>query len=361
VLGGKKGRGVIINLIFVLILGSCRNSSLPWRSGNLVAQMYTQYKQEILLVYNDLNNEMMIDHQHGYERAYYDNYRHQIIFTTQWTLDYMLGDKYLNTTTEELGGYVYQVLFNDKYQIGIEMLDIDRSDLGQGDFDGARIRIKDLNRDKDLIVSGFPSNVMLAGDYVYCNNYDKNDNRFLDIINIEMMQHVRINTTANDLTFFYQMGDKVFAQSIEEKKTFLITEKELIEQVNPVYNIYHIIDEGIGTVMLKDIAPINSGQHWYVNPLKQYGVIYEAEILKFRENDGKRVFIDFERNDIIGLRDVTNFGNDNVAIFLATKDDEGEVHAIINVYDMEGKKVSEQDITELRGDKGRFTYLDYVE
>jgi hypothetical protein len=326
--------------------------------------MYTQYKQEILLAYNDFQDEMVVDNQHGYARGYFDNYRKQMIFTTQWTLDYMIGERQLTTETDEIKGYVYKVLFNEAYLVGVEMLALDLGDTEAADFAGAQMRIKDLNTEKDIIITGFPSNIMLGTNFVYCNNYDEKDNRFLDIIDIETMEHVRLKTNDYDFTFFYQMGEKVFVQDEHTKKTFLIEGKELIEQMNPTYNVYHIIDEGVGYVMLKDIAPTNSNEHWYVNPLKQYGVTYEAELLKFLPEKVERVFIDFERDDIIQVVDVANYGKDYVAILYETRISQNDpIHEYVVVYDMDGKLVQSKEVTELAGGgtAGRFTALDYLE
>jgi hypothetical protein len=325
--------------------------------------MYRQYKQEILLAYNDFEHDMIVDEQHGYAKGYFDNYRKQMIFTTEWTLDYLMGDHQMTTTTNDVTGYVYQVWMNEGYQIGIEMLDIDRNNLGQGDFDGARMRIIDLKTDNSRIITGFPSHTMLAGHYVYCNNYDTKNNRFLDIIDVEKMTHVRLSTNDHDFTFFYQMGKDVFVQDAHTETTFLIKENQLIEQPTPAYNVYPNIDEGSGSEMLKDIAPINSGEHWYVNPLKQYGAIYWAELLKFSSDKVARVFIDFARDDIIQIVDVANYGKDYVAILYETRMAQGEpVREYVSVYDMSGNMVQHKEMTELVGDKpGRFTALDYLE
>jgi len=338
---------------------------LPWRSGMLVTQMYRQYKQEILLGYNDFQQKMVVDDQHGYAKGYFDNYRNQIIFATEGSLEYMLGNKQITTGTDELTGYVYDVVLNDTYQIGIEILDVKRADLGSDKFFGARTRIIDLNTQESVTITGFPAKCILdTNKYVYCDNYDDDDNDFLDIIDVEMMEHTRLDTNDKNLTFFYQIGNEMFVQSREQKKTFKIDGSKLIEESNSLLKEYPVLDGGIGYKMIKDIAPINSTEHWYVNPLKRFDKPYAAEIFKFFPNKVDRVLIDFGRKDIIQIVDVANYGDEHVAILYQTQlvhDD--PIYDYIAVYDMRGQLVELRDVSDLTGvgKRGRVIALDYVQ
>jgi len=352
----------VVGMLLVLVLGSCRNNNLPWRAGSLVTQLYRQYKQEILLGYNNFQQEMLVDDQHGYARAYFDNYRNQIIFTTQWSLDYLIGNKQITTATDEITGYVYQVLMNDKYQIGIEVMALERDELGTDNFFGAKTRIIDLNTQKSVTITGFPAKCMLGTTFVYCDNYDDNEHDFLDIIDVQTMEHTRLDTESNQITFFYQMGDKIFAQSSIQEKNFLINGKQLFEQTEKTHNVYRTSDPSVGKLMLKDIAPINIDEHWYLNELRQYQVVYWAELLKFSADKAERVFIDFNRDDIIQIVDMANYGRDYVAILYETRITQDDpIHQYIDIYDMSGKLVEQKEVTDLAGGKkGRFTALDYV-
>jgi hypothetical protein len=360
VLKWRKSPAVILSLSFILMLSSCRNTDLLWHEKNLIAQLYIQPRQEILLAYNDLANGVRVDQQYGYARAYFDNYRKQIIFSAQGTVDYMIAGRQFTTATDEISGYVSEVLVNDMYQLGVEIIDITDGTMGKGQFWGAKSRIIDLNSNENIILDGLLFNRnMIAGHYFYGFTFDKTENQFLDIIDLRTMEHRRFDTTASDIRFLYRSGDNVYGQSETNKTAFLFTELEMKER-KEMYNDNLAIEE-TEWYILKDVAPSKSEEHWYIASVREDGVVKGARLLKVSSNDVKVSFINFERDDIVRIKDTANFGENKVAIFLSAKDDEGKVHAIIEVFDLAGNKIGKKEITEIRGDIGRFTYLDYLE
>jgi hypothetical protein len=350
--------------VLLLVLGSCRNNNLPWRSGMLVTQIHRQYKQQILLGYNDFQQKMVIDNQQGYAKGYFDNYRNQIIFATEGSLEYMIGQKQITTSTNGVSGYVYRVLLNESYQIGVEILDVKRDELGSDKFLGMRTRIIDLNTRTSVIISGFPSDCMLSGKNIYCDNYDEDYHDFLDIVDVETMTHTRLDTDEKQLTFYYTVGDQTFVQSNTQGKVFLVNENKLIEQTRVDRGIHPLVDRVNGRRVLKDIAPINSGEHWYVNQFKQFEKPYAVELFKFSFDKVERVFVDFNRKDIIQIVDVANYGSEYFAILYQTQSSENNPnYEYIAVYDMNGQPVELREVTELgsEGTRDRFIALDYVE
>lgn len=365
----------IIGLIFILILGSCTNTKLQWRQGYLIAQLYRQPHQKILMAYNDFSSEMIVDEQSDYSRAYFDKYRKQMIFQKEGQLNYLIDGKEMTTATDEISGYTSQVLFNDKYQVGVEILDIKNGSLGEGQFWGTKSRIIDLHTKQNIILDGLLFNTnMLAGDYFYGFTFSKTDaeveseeeqesedvERYLDIIDLRTMEHKRFNTTEQEISFLYQKGDKVYGQS-DAKKTAFVFDRLNMQEQKTKYNDKLLVDKSEWPI-LKDIAPLNSNQHWYITPVKEYDTVMQAKLMQLSNNDIKEVMLDFQRDDVIQIMDVANYGTEYVALFLTTKDDDGTLHAIITVFDLYGKEVHRKEITEIRtNDYGRFTYLDYVE
>lgn len=226
-----------LGLSFILILSSCTNTSLPWRSGYLVAQLYRQYKEEVILAYNNFSNDMIIDTQNGYSRAYFDNYRQQMIFKKERALEYMIDGRPFTTASDKLSGYISEILVNDKYQIGVEILNPEADSFGEGLFWSTKSRVIDLNTQESVIVDGLLFNDnLIADDYFYGVTFSKSDRElatdavagsepmdyYLDIIDLRTMQHQKINTTENDIRFLYQMGNKVYGQAESQKQHFYL-------------------------------------------------------------------------------------------------------------------------------------------
>jgi len=182
------------------------------------------------------------------------------------------------------------------------------------------------------------------------------------MVDLRTMEHRREKSTAekDNITFLYQKGNELYGQSAHTKKLFLIDGIELIEQAEG-YNSELPIFDG-GTSILKDIAPHGSSEHWYIHAPEGEDVIDEVQFIRITEDEIKTSTIKLNKTEIIGVRDVANFGTDKIAIFLATESVDGEVHAVISIFDLAGKEIESTDITEIRGrDVGQFTYLDYVE
>lgn len=68
--------------------------------------------------------------------------------------------------------------------------------------------------------------------------------------------------------------------------------------------------------ILKDIVPRNRPEHWYVNLLKENGLLSQSKLLRFSENEVQRTIIDFQDNIITQVLDTANYGLDHIAIFL---------------------------------------------
>jgi len=334
---------------------------LSWRAGKLVAQLYRQSNQEILLAYNDMANEMIVDNQQGYARAYFDNYRKQIIFTPQVGLAYMIDGSIISTETEDVGGYVSSVLVNEAYQIGVEIMDYEPVPDQDEQFNGLRSRVIDLKSKVSVTVAGLLFNrCLLVDDYFYGFAVSSSDEQLLDIINVKTMEHKRINTTKYPISFMYQTGNEVYAQSATTRKTFLLQGHELIEQ-DENFNATLPISDNEWQI-LKDIRPHDVNEHWYIEPGKLDLSINQLRFFRtYPDGAISEVLLRFKRDDIIQLMDVANYGKDHIATFLTTKDDNGVLHAIITVFDLQGNIIYEDEITKIRDGIGRFTYLDYVE
>jgi len=360
VLKKSKFKCLIITFIGVLLLTSCRNPNLSWRSGHLVAQLYRQSNQEVLLAYNDFEQDMVIDKTKGLKRAYFDNYRKQLILIPQVGLEYTIGDKQIKTATEEITGYVSTVLMNENHQIGVEIMSYKPNEEGAETFNGLRSRVIDLQTQRYVIVDGLLFNRgELVGDYFYGFAVsDGAQEQLLDIINVTTMEHTRINTEANEISFLYRAGDKVYAQSDKSMTAFLFEGNEMIEQSDAY--IEGMLSPGGGREILKDIAPIGSEEHWYVEAVNPLGRISEARLVRFIKNEVTERVLSLDRDNVVQIMDVANYGEDKLALFLTIKDDDESLHAVISVFNLQGNKLQDTEITHIRGDYGQFTYLDYV-
>jgi len=345
-------------LVLLLITTGCTNHVLPWRSGKLVGQLYRQYKEEILLSYHDLKTEDVVDRQYGYERAYFDNYRKQIIFTGYRANEYWIDGRKFITDENGVGGYVAEVLVNEKYQIGVEILNLTAEDVGQDKFDGAKSRVIDLNTEKSITVSGLLFNrCLINDDYFYGFTFNTDNRQFLDIIRLSTMEHKRFD--ADNITFLYQKGREVYVQEIKQKQGYKLDGLDMIKKDNTFYS--ELPDFTGAPQILKDIAPRMSNEHWYVEPTGVGDIIDELRLIQIEEDEIQSFIIKLNRTDVIQVMDVSNYGKGYIALFLTTEDEDKELHAIITIFDLSGKEVASKEITEIRGDKGRFTYLDYVE
>jgi len=352
----------LCSLTTFLIITSCRNPDLPWRSGQLVAQLYRQYNQQILLAYSDATDELVVDQQNGYARAYFDNYRKQIIFSAQGTLDYMMNGQQFSTATEDITGYVFEVLLNNQYQIGVEVIDITDGTLGKGQFWGTKSRIIDLSSKRSVVVDGLLFNRnMIVDDYFYGFTFDDDDNQFLEIVDLRTMEHRRINTTKNKINFLYQSGDQVYGQSEVSQTTFAFHGLNMTEEKS-TYNDKLVLTTDPWYI-LKDIAPIQSTEHWYIEPGK-YGTRFnQVRLLQMKEDRTiNESWLQLKRDDVSQILDVSNYGADHVAVYYEAKDQENDQwYTFITVYDLNGHEVSSTEIERIRKGEGRFLYLDYVE
>jgi len=307
---------------------------------------------------------MVVDTQYGYERAYFDNYRNQMIFIREGKLGYLIDGKKVDTQGEEgITGYIKQVVLSPNYQIGIEILDIQRDSLGQGAFYGERTRIIDLGTRDSVIVDGVMfAHAFIANHYLYNLVFDYDGNEFLDMIDLRTMEHTRIGTAENNITFMYQVGDNVYAQVSSKKTAFLLDGKEMIERKELYNETLPVLESAMEYI--DDIAPMHSNNHWYIEPHEDDIKIKETRLLNVHP-DGKinETILKFENDNVVHITDATNYGVDHVAIFYRTKEPGTEdLGAYVAIYDLNGKKVETREITSLKGnDTGRFTYLDYVE
>jgi len=317
----------------------------------------------MLLGYTDFQNDPIVDEQHGYERAFFDNYRNEIIFIREGKLEYLINGKNVNTQDNDTTGYIKQIVLSPDYQIGIEILDIQRDGLGQGDFYGERTRIIDLSTRDNVIVEGVMfAHAFIANHYLYNIVFDYADNEFLDIINLQTMEHTRIKTGENNITFLYQIGERVYAQVESKKTAFLLDGEQMIETPER----YNKTLPNLGDAMeyIDDIAPLHSRNHWYVEPNEIDTMIKNTRLLNIYP-DGRidETIINFKRNDIIQILDVTNYKDDKVALCYYTKNPTTEeIRAYVAIYNLDGEEVGLTDITAVdQDDSGRFMYLDYVE
>jgi len=352
---------ILISLVLLITVG-CRNTNLPWRSGQLVAQLYRQANQELLLTYNDMSNDLLIEQQYGYARAYFDNYRKQIIFSGQGTLDYLFGGEQFTTATESLSGYVFELLFNETYQIGVEIIDIKDGSLGQGQFWGTKSRIIDLQNKSNVIVEGlFFNRNMIAGHYFYGFTFNEDEDQLLEIIDLRTMDHRRINMKKNKITFLYQNGDQVYGQSEAEKTTFVFDGLDMQETKDKYDSKLSFSTDP--WYILKNIAPTHSSEHWYVEAGKygtQFNQVRFIQIKGNGEIDEKSLKL--QRDDVSQILDVSNYGDKHIAVYYEAKDVKSEQwYTFITVYDLDGNKVANTEIESVRNGHGRFLYLDYLE
>jgi len=361
----KQLRTGFLTLLCVLLFATGCTGSKPlvWRADRLVAQLYRQYKEELLLAYNDFDNQMHVDDQRGYAKAYFDNYRKEIIFTKERTLDYLVNGTAMSTASADVTGYPADILVNETYQLAVEILDVRSDQLTSNEFDGAKSRIINLNTGDHVIVDGLLFNrSLLIGDYFYGFTFDNNYAQLFDIVNVKTMQHHRIKRSDNKFTFIYARDQDVYVQVANEETAFLIDGFALIETKERydanLPNFEH------GAQVLKDIAPRETGEHWYIEPPSEDDPVVQGILLfRVRGNDPVNVTkIRFAQHDVMQVMDVSAYRDDQLALFLMKKDDAGDFHAIITIFDMHGNEQRSEEITTLlRGDVGRFTHLDYVE
>lgn len=135
----------------------------------------------------------------------------------------------------------------------------------------------------------------------------------------------------------------------------------MIEQKEK-YNEKLIVSKGNGPI-LKDIAPLNSKEHWYITPIKEYDIVMQAKLMQLSNNVITEVIIDFQRDDIIQIIDTANYGLEHIAIFYETRVQGTEdIKEFIAVYDMKGNAVEVKEMTAVsRGDGGHFRSLEYIE
>jgi len=356
-----KKRYIICTLITVLTLTSCIKSSFPWREGQLVAQLYRQYKQEILLAYNDFKHDMVVDAQQGYNRAYFDNYRKQMIFTRSDENEYWINGVQMSTADDGITGYVSQVLINEHYQIGVEILNMTTDDFGSDIFDGTKTRIIDLQTKRSITVPGLLFNRnLIVGHYFYGPTFDDEGGRYFDMIDLRTMEHKREKRTqdVDTITFVYQQEDKLYAQVAGKKQTFLIDGLELIEVPNAYNDTLPVMD---GTSILKNVGPFGSHEHWYIEETGIGEPISTIKFIQITEKNISTTWINLNRNNVIQIMDVANYGKNHIALFLTVEDENSELHALVTLFDLQGNEISTTEIEHLLDKKpGQFTYLDYV-
>jgi hypothetical protein len=353
----------LLYLCCALILSSCAKTDLPWRSGHLVVQLYRQYKSELSLAYTDFSADTLVDEQHGYERAFFDNYRHDIIFIREGKLEYLKNRHTLNTASDGTTGYIEQVILSPKYQIGIEILDIKRSDMVNSSFYGEKTRIINLNTLESVIVDGVMfAHAFIVNDYLYNLVFDYDVGEFLDMINLTTMEHTRIDTTENNITFLYQIGDAAYAQVAAKKTAFLLDGNKMIEQKHMYDEKLPVLDDAMEYI--DDIAPVNAKDHWYIESLQDTAEASEVHVLRMHPNGTHTSStLPLKRTDTIQVIDAANYGPDHVALCYLTKNPQTEeFRTYIAIYDLNGKQIAELDITEVdETHDGRFMYLNYVE
>jgi len=355
---------LILSCSVLLVLSSCGNGGAPWRKNRLVAQMQRQYKSEVVLSYNDFQTKDRIEEQQeGYGRAYFDNDRKQIIFTKDNVLDYLIDGQEKSTRTTNISGYTADVLTNDTYQLAIEILDVKSDQLGSDAFDGAKSRIIDLKTDANVVVDGLLFNrSLLVGHYFYGFTFDNEHNQLFDIIDLRTMKHERIKRTEDRITFIYEMADNVYIQVANKRTAFrldgfnFVEDKALYNEKLP--NFEH------GAQVLKDIAPKATKEHWYVSsPDERVTNVQHIDLLRVLPSGEVSVQpIRLKQDDVVQIMDVSQYKNDQIALFYMRRDAASELHATIAVFDLTGNEQHSEEITDLlNNDVGRFTQLDYVE
>lgn len=186
---------------------------------------------------NSFKPEEIFDKK-AYSEFYYDSYHKQKIFYSNLNLNYQIGDTEFTTRTETISGYVVDVRSNEKYQIGVEILD-ESSDatVQSNEFDGARTRIIDLKTRESVTLDGFSQTCELVGDYAYCRNYQKTE-KYLEVIDLKEMKvvnkHILPNDDGNFFTFKSKTG--VFVHIISTNKTFFMNEKIIEEYRTDVFD-----------------------------------------------------------------------------------------------------------------------------
>jgi len=317
---------------------------------------------------------MMVATKPGYERAYFDNYRKQIIFQKEKELAYLMDGIPVRTGTDTFTGYVSDVLINETYQLGIESLNPSTESLRTAHGWATKTRVIDLNTEKHVIIDGllFHDN-LLTDHYFYGVSFSPSDRGldedsvlgndpmayYLNIIDLRTMQHQKINISARDIRFLYQSGDKLYGQSEAKKTTFLFEGTTMIEQKSK-YNELLTVSSGVGR-MLKNVAPSNAREHWYISSEEGAHKLKQARLTQVGLDSTRIVSLDFGRDDIVQIMDVANYGEDKVALVLRTKDDNDELHAILTVFDIRGKEIRSEDISDVVGtDVMESIYLNYA-
>jgi hypothetical protein len=348
----------------LLFLTSCGVQGTSWRKDKLVAQMQRQYKAEVVLAYNDLQTKDRVEEQQeGYGRAHFDNDRKQIIFTKDTVLEYLIDGQEKSTATADISGYPADILTNETYQLAIEILDVQADHLGQAPFDGAKSRIIDLNTGSNVIVDGLLFNrSLLVGHYFYGFTFDNEQNQLFDIIDLRTMQHERIKRATDKITFIYEMAGEVYVQVASQKTAYRLDGFDLV-QTQASYdgtlpNFEH------GAQVLKDIAPEASKEHWYVDvPDARVGALDEVALLRaLPTGEVTQQPIRLPADGLVQIIDVTRYKENQIALFYMRRDQAGDLHTIISVFDLAGNEQHSAEMTDLlHEDVGRFTQLDYVE
>jgi len=356
---------VFAGLTLLFALSGCFNNTQhtrTWENDKLVAQLYRQYKSEILLTYNDLKGEVVVDAQDGYARAYFDNYRKQVIFAKDRTLEYLINGVEMTTTTADITGYPADMLFNETYQVAVEVLDVKSADLTSNEFDGARSRIININTGANIIVDGLLFNRnLLVGDYFYGFTFDNDRNQLFDIVNLKTMEHKRITNKTDKFSFIYESAGEVYVQVASKQTAFTVVGFDLHEKQDLYDATLPHFEHG--AQILKDIAPQQTSEHWYVQADEEHERIARIRLLRTTPNGRiTQQPLAFDRSDMMQVIDVARYGNDQIALLLLTKDADDSLHTLLAVFTLEGELNMIDDVTRLlEGDKGRFTYLDYVD
>jgi len=353
---------VVMSLSLLFILSSCDNSGVSWRKTRLVAQLYRQYKEEVLLAYSDVKNERVIAHQPGYARAYFDNYRKEIIFTKDRVLEYLVHGEAVSTATDVVTGYPADILLNDTYQLAVEILDVQADNLTSNEFDGAKSRVIDLKTGANVVVDGLLFNrSLLVGHYFYGFTFDNERNQLFDIVDLTTMEHKRIKNKAHKISFIYVINDTVYVQVASKETAFRLDGFNFVEEREryrpELPNFIH------GAEVLKDVAPRNNGEHWYISTREQEEVVGDVQLLRIQTDGAVQTqAITLPRADVVQVIDVSEYVKNQIALFLLAKDKTGALHAIISVHGLDGVQKQQEEITDLfAGDVGRFTALGYIE
>ena len=357
VLKMTKYKILLVCIFIFMILVGCANDNF-WQTNNIMIQMYNQINQETTLgFYNQNLNNTAIVKKANTAVAYIDNYRKETIFVEQDGLEYMINDRKVITTDKknDIDGYVVNVLSNEFYQIGIEILGVNIDDVDSDEFGGAKTRIIDLNTKKNIIVNGLLYNrSLIQGNYLYSLVFDFDENEYLEVINLKDMTSSRRRTEANNISFLYEVDNNVYVQSNTTKTSFLITDGKYIEQKDNFSDILPTM--GDGEEIIKNVGMYSQK---YLVPEKVNEIISNAYIINIQGNGVfKKQKITFTEPNIIQIMDSTFLPNDKIAVFYVTKDENGELAAIISIFDENNIEVEKKDVTNIRKDIGRFNYID---